>query len=192
MSAEALPSRPETPPAATWAEIRPKAKKPPMMNQAIEATSATRKGVRDGRCWSAKISPPIEGTSSLAGGGEPALRRRACGAARANELLGRSGGALGSAARRIPAAASALPRRLWRLGRLLALDLGPLRLSVDPSRLRCSALSRSARDVRLGRLRSSELSPDFPLGRGSSLREDFALCLLPPLPQTATSLALAP
>ena len=50
VSAEALPTRPETPPEATCVEIRPKAKKPPMMNQATEAASAIRKGVRDGLC----------------------------------------------------------------------------------------------------------------------------------------------
>jgi hypothetical protein len=52
-----------------------------MMNQTTEAISATRKGVRDGLCCKAKINPPIEGTSSLAGGaslrwgGGPAGRR---------------------------------------------------------------------------------------------------------------------
>ena len=50
VSAEALPSRPESPAEETWLEIKPKAKKPPMRNQAREATSATRNGVRDGRC----------------------------------------------------------------------------------------------------------------------------------------------
>src|SRR3990172_4536663 len=69
VSAEALPTKPDTPAEVTCVEMSPKAKKPPMRNQAIDAASATRKGVRDGLCWRAKISPPIEGTSSLAGGG---------------------------------------------------------------------------------------------------------------------------
>ena len=47
-------------------EMRPKAKKPPTMNQATEATSATTKGEREGLCCKAKINPPIEGRSSLA------------------------------------------------------------------------------------------------------------------------------
>ena len=43
------------------------------MNQAIEATSATTKGVREGRCCKAKISPPIDGRSSLAAVRDPAV-----------------------------------------------------------------------------------------------------------------------
>ena len=67
VSADGLAKRSGAPPAAlSWAEISPKAKKPPKMNQAIEATSATMKGEREGLCCSAKIKPPIDGKSSLA------------------------------------------------------------------------------------------------------------------------------
>ena len=50
VSAEALPTRPDIPHEVIWVEISPKAKKPPTMNQTAEATSAIRKGVRDGLC----------------------------------------------------------------------------------------------------------------------------------------------
>ena len=160
VSAEALLTRPDTPPAATWAEIKPKAKKPPIMNQAIEATSAKRKGVRDGRCWSAKINPPIEGTSSLAGVREPALRRRARGPPRAHDCFG-GVSALWAGASANSSGGFALPQAALAAWGLLALDLGRSGSEVDPSRFRCSARSRSARDARFGKLRSSELSPDF-------------------------------
>ena len=74
VSAAALPNRPVAPAVDICAEISPKAKKPPMTNQITDAASAIRKGVRDGRCCSANINPPIEGKSSLAGGA-----RRRCG-----------------------------------------------------------------------------------------------------------------
>ncbi len=50
VSAEALPSMPDIPLEATWVEIKPKAKKPPTMNQRAEAARAIRNGVREGLC----------------------------------------------------------------------------------------------------------------------------------------------
>ena len=50
VSAEALPSRPDIPFEATCVEIKPKAKKPPTMNQSADAASAIRNGVREGLC----------------------------------------------------------------------------------------------------------------------------------------------
>ena len=156
MRAEALPSRPDTPAEPTWVEISPKAKKPPMMNQATEAASATRKGVRDGLCCSAKINPPIEGTSSLAG-----VARRRCGGGPAGRrvLTNCFGGGdalwLGASANSSGGFGASFGASSGALG-------GSSRLgSAIPSRLRCSALSRSAKEVRLGKLLSSELSADF-------------------------------
>ena len=160
VSAEALPSRPDMPLEATWVEIKPKAKKPPMMNQTADAASAIRKGVRDGLCCSAKIKPPIEGTSSLAG-----VARRRCGGGPAGRLVRTNWrGGVGSGAR---------TRRLGELqgrlrgdrlfGCLVACLGGSSRFgSTIPSRLRCSALSRSAREVRFGSSGPrSNPSPDF-------------------------------
>ena len=167
VSAEALPSRPETPPALTWVEIRPKAKKPPMMNQATETASAIRNGVRDGRCWSAKIRPPIEGTSSLAGvarrrcGGGPAGRRvrTNClgGVVAAPCWLGASANSSGGLGVSLGASSAGL----GGLGGSSRFASARSARPGDPSRLRCSALSRSAKDVRLGSVRSSGPSLDF-------------------------------
>ena len=133
VSAEALPTRPETPPELTWAEIRPKAKKPPMMNQATEAASAIRNG-RARRPLLEREDQAADRRHVVIGGcGETALRRRPGRPARPDELLRRRRWralALGLARRfgEFERRSSALPlvagRLFRRLGRLLASRLG--------------------------------------------------------------------
>ncbi len=138
--------------------------------------------------------PADRGDVVIGGGGETALRRRAGRTPRADELPRGGGPRLGGCGASANSSGGflALPRAAWRLGRLLALARRSRRRS---SRLRCSALSRSAREVRLGRSRPRSRvghRPAFRLVAGSLLREGFALGPWPPLPQFQTSLALAP
>ena len=142
----------------------PKAKKPPMTNQTTDAASAIRKGVRDGRCCSANINPPIEGTSSLAG----VARRRWGGGPAGRVRVNWCGGVLRAASDGVSVNSTGRLGFVHLVGSLGSLLSGSSRLgSTISSRLRCSALSRSAREVRLGSsgLRSRSASPDFPSRR---------------------------
>ena len=85
VSAEVLPSRPESPPAETWFEISPGAK-------AADQEPGDRCAERDqeGRArrplLESEDEPADRRKVVVGGGGKPALRRRPCWAARRIEL----------------------------------------------------------------------------------------------------------
>ena len=89
VSAEALPNRPDTPVEETWVEISPKAKKPPIRNQAAD-TAERHQERRPGRPLLEREDQPADrGNVVIGGGGEAALRGRA----RRTLACGRTGAA---------------------------------------------------------------------------------------------------
>ncbi len=146
VSAEALPSRPDTPPAATWVEIKPKAKKPPMMNQSHRSGKRDQEGRARRALLKREDQPADRGNVVIGRRGEAALRGRARGAPRAHELRGGVGAALGPGASANSSGGFggySSPRRLGGLRRLFALRLDDRSLALallglEPFRQGCS------------------------------------------------------
>ena len=187
VSAEALPSRPETPAEETWLEIRPKAKKPPMRNQATEAAERHQERRARRPLLEREDQSADRGDIVIGGSGKTALRRRARRTPGANELRGRRGGAwrwrLGELQRRLR---RLLGRRFGGSSRFGSRALALALLGLEPFRQRGS-LGKVEAPLRGG------LSPGFSSRDRVIASRGF--CVFGPRClsfRTATSLALAP
>ncbi len=164
-----------------------------MMNQSDRGGKRDQEGRARRPLLEREDQPADRGNVVIGGRGEAALRGRAGRAPRPHELRGRRG--RGARARRLGEFQRRFRRFARRLLGGLAASAAPrvLRLDDRPSRFRCSALSRSARDVRFGssRPRSSAFAGLFLSEPGHRIERVFRFPW-PPLPRFQTSLALAP
>ena len=156
------------------------------MNQSRGRGKRDQEGRARGPLLEREDQPADRGNVVIGRRGEAALRGRAGGALACARIdVAAWARRSGPAPRRIPPGVSPRPspRAAWAAPRVSA--------RRRPSRFRCSALSRSAREVRFGsRGPAQALRRACHLGTGSSHRGAFVPW--PPLPRFQTSLALAP